>query len=128
MPALKSGSPATAVLASIDFLDPSLSEKPFSSLGPPTQDGPATNIKPFPVETEIIDLRCIEGYPEQFTVETSGFQVCGVWAVGGEASLTGFSTQVVEQRSSALSSIDTPTGLDAYFREMEQCVHQKPFR
>ncbi|GAA5842383.1 hypothetical protein JCM11251_004212 [Rhodosporidiobolus azoricus] len=49
MPGLLKPIPST-VRASIDFLDPNLTEKPFSCLGAPPPNMPATNIKPYPVE------------------------------------------------------------------------------
>lgn len=79
------------VRASIDFLDPSLSEKPYSCLGAPPPDTPPTNIKPYPVEVEISDLRGVAGYLDRFTVETSGFQVgsCPLTRRGPVISLSG---------------------------------------
>lgn len=63
------------VLAPVDFLDPLLSEKPYSCLGAPPPNMASTNIKPYPVEVEITDLRGVGGYLEEYKVETSGFQV-----------------------------------------------------
>lgn len=72
MPAL-----ITSVVAPIDFLDPALplKEKPFSSLVAPSNGSPATNIESYPVDVTITDLRSVEDYLQEFTTESSGFQV-----------------------------------------------------
>lgn len=66
------------VTASIDFLDPALSEKPYSCLGAPPPNMAPTNIKSYPVDVTIRDLRGVEGYKEEFLVDKSGFQVSDV--------------------------------------------------
>lgn len=55
MPGLHKPVPAT-VRASIDFLDPLLTEKPFSCVGAPPPGIPATNIKPYPIEVHRFPL------------------------------------------------------------------------
>lgn len=74
------------VTAPIDFLDPSLPDKPYSCLGAPPPNMAATNIEPYPIEVEISDLRGIEGYKEEFVVDKSGFQVSAVSAQGSGLS------------------------------------------
>ncbi|GAA5863124.1 hypothetical protein JCM8547_002805 [Rhodosporidiobolus lusitaniae] len=91
------------VKASIDFLSPALVEKPYSCLGAPPPGMPATNIKPYPIELEITDLRGVEEYEKKFTTETSGFQI-------------------VEHKSENLEVIDSDEGKQAYFKEMQQLL------
>ncbi|GAA6013936.1 hypothetical protein JCM10207_000177 [Rhodosporidiobolus poonsookiae] len=104
MPGLLNPTPPT-VRAQIDFLDPSLAEKPYSCLGAPPPGMPATNIKPWPVEVEISDLRSTEDYLTAYSTATSGFQI-------------------VEHASKALESIDSDEGKAAYYKEMEELLLQ----
>ncbi|GAA5905821.1 hypothetical protein JCM6882_000469 [Rhodosporidiobolus microsporus] len=60
MPGLLKPVPST-VRAQIDFLDPNLSEKPFSCLGVPPPNMPATNIKPYPVDIVEHESAALDG-------------------------------------------------------------------
>lgn len=64
------GTPPAAVMASLNYLDPNLPEKPFTNLA-----GSETNIESWPVETLIRDARSLAGWTSEFQIDKSGFQV-----------------------------------------------------
>lgn len=79
-----------SVTASIDFLDPALSEKPYSCLGAPPPNMAPTNIEPYPIQVQVSDLRGVEEYLSEFTTDTSGFQVRpGAYRLSGAAAVRG---------------------------------------
>ncbi|GAA6042582.1 hypothetical protein JCM8097_003142 [Rhodosporidiobolus ruineniae] len=94
---------SSSVRANLDFLDPKLEEKPFAFLGIPPEGQSATNIEPYPIELDIADLRAVNDYEKEFTVEKTGFQI-------------------VQHTSTKLDGLDDKEGMDAYCKETEELL------